>query len=269
MPWRQQVEQWRQYVSWECAGAPPDLILAIINHESGGQAGIPARVGTKYKMQIPKRAGGARLVDRAYGLMQTIPAVVLDFNKAHPAKPVYWEDISGQAGAAGRIQIRIGCWLFNGYVRRLHAYDPVSFPGVHTGDATPEQLTAALVAYARGFGALKGKLDILKGEGKPLTQRQLYERFPLWGYSQKKGRWVNRPLYYAATVWDRYQRNKTGAPGTGPPTNPSGQPQTEIAAGPGQKPPFGLEAGISVPILILVAAFIASKLFGGKGDEGT
>lgn len=263
MPWRKQVEQWRQYVAWECAGAPPDLILSIINNESGGQAGIGARVKTNVHLEIPKRAGGERLVKRAYGLMQCVPAVITDFNKAHPKNPVYWEDISGKTGAAGRFQIRVGCWLYNKYIRRLHGYDPVAFPGDTSGKATPEQLTAALVAYARGWGALRKKFDILKERGLPLTQRNLYEAFPLWGYSQEKQRWINRPLYYAAKVWDRYQRNKTNEPGTQPPPNPSGQPpETIIATGPKKKPWLGIDMDIGVPILLLVGAMVAGKLFG-------
>lgn len=263
MPWRKQVEQWRQYAIWEGQGAPPDLILSIINNESAGRAGIPAGVGTKFHLDVPKRAGGNRLVKRAYGLMQTIPAVISDFNKDHGAKPAYWEDVSGKTAEAGRIQIRIGCWLFNKYVRLLHKYDPVSFPGSHAGEASPEQLTSALVAYAVGWGALRKKFDVLKEKGVPLTQRNLYENFPLWGYSKSKERWVNRPLHYGAKLWARYQRNKTNDPGIGPPENPSGQPpETVIATGPKKKPWMGIDTDVGVPILLLVGAIVATKLFG-------
>lgn len=260
--WRRQVEQWRQYVIWEGGGAPPDLILSIINNESGGKSGEPAGVKTKYHRDIEKRAGGTRLVKRAYGLMQCIPLVILDFNKAHPKNPVYWEDMSGTDGNSGRLQIRVGCWLFNNMVRALHRDFPQEYPGTNAGNASPEQLTAALVAYARGYGALREKLNILKSKGLPLTQAQLHESFPLWGYSHKEERWVNRPLYYSAKVWRLYLRNKTGAPGTLPPENPSGQPATRIARRPAVPP--AQTAGASpfpIPVLLLLAAYVGQKLF--------
>lgn len=256
------MEQWRQYAIWEGQGAPPDLLLSIINNESGGRAGIAAGVGTKFKMQIPLRAGGTTLVDRAYGLMQAIPAVIVDFNKAHPSSPLFFEDISGPTAASGRLQIRAGAWLFNRMVRRLNHFYPDDFPAKTAAQAEPEQLTAALTAYAIGMGALMKKFGILKKEGKPLTHDQLHERFPLWGYSKSKGQWINRPLHYSAKVWDRYMRNRTNDPGTGnPPPNPGGQPETIIATGPKKKV---IDMGFAVPIVLLLGAWFANSYFKGK-----
>lgn len=258
--WRRQVEQWRQYVIWESGGAPPDLILSIINNESEGSAGEPARVRTKHSRELPTRAGGSRLVDRAYGLMQCVPLVVIDFNNAHPQKPVYWEDISGTDGNSGRLQIRVGCWLFRKMVRNLNRDFPEAYPGTNAGNAPPEHLTAALVAYARGYGALKKKLDILKDQGLPLTQRNLYEKFPLWGWSHKDQKWINRPLYYSAKVWRRYMRNKTGAPGTSTPPNPSGQPATAIARR-APTPPATTKPPFPIPVLLILAALVGTRIF--------
>lgn len=262
MPWRKQVEQWRQYVIWESGGIPPDLILSIINNESGGQAGVPAGVRTKFARELPLRTGGTELVDRAYGLMQCVPVVIEDYNKAHPKEPVYFDDMKGRTADAGRLQIRVGTWLFNKMIRRLSDFFPESFPARTASDADPEQLSAALVAYARGMGALKKKFELLKQKGVSLTQRNLYEHFPLWGFDKVKRKWINRPLYYAAKVWRGYQRNKTNEPGTGPPENPSGQPQTAIAKAPKKK--MEIDTDLGIPILLLVGAFVASKFFGEK-----
>lgn len=260
MPWRQQVDQWRQAAVWEGQGAPPDLLLSIINNESGGFAGVAAKVKTKYSRALPLRAGGTKTVDRALGLMQCIPVVIEDYNKAHPSDPVYYDDMTGKTAAEGRLQIRVGAWLFGRLVRRLNQLYPGAFPAQNPAGAGPEQLTAALVAYARGLGALKEKFDQLQADGLTLTQRNLYERFPLWGFDKLKRRWINRPLYYAAKVWRNYQRNRTNDPGSGPPPNPAGQPAAEIARRPAKK--TDLEYG--VPLLLLAGAIVASKLFGKR-----
>jgi hypothetical protein len=144
-------------------------------------------------------------------------------------------------------------------VRRLNQLYPQAFPAQSAAGAGPEQLTAALVAYARGLGALQKKFDQLQADGLALTQRNLYERFPLWGYDKVKRRWINRPLYYAAKVWKNYERNRSNDPGSGPPPNPAGQPETVIAKGPKID-------GFIIPIVILAGAIIASKFF-GKGSE--
>jgi len=260
MPWRKQVEQWRQYAIWEGQGAPPDLLLSIIRNESGGIAGRPANVGTKFKFPIPLRSGGTRVMDRAYGLMQCIPAVILDYNKAHPGQPVYFDDMAGKTHGAGRLQIRVGAWLYNKMVRRLHHFYPERFPGKTAATASEDQLILALVAYAIGLGALLKRLDVLKEEGKPFTIEALNERFPLWGYSKSKGKWINRPLHYGGKVWARYLRNRTNDPGsTDLPPNPGGQPGDVI----GKKKPM-FDVGYAVPIMLILAVWVMSSFWGKR-----
>lgn len=230
MTWPNQVEQWRQFAVWEGRDIPADLLLAIIAHESGGQAGLPANRPCK-PGELPKMDGSTITVNRALGLTQCIPSVVIDYNAQNPEKAFY-EDMTGTDERAARLQIRLGARVFAANVRQLHNYDPILFAAESPGRAAPNQLQLALIAYAIGFGAqsgpggpgLKPKLDELKARGLPLNVESLARVFPTWGKSPESDVWINRPIQYAQTVWNNFYKYGTGQAGTDAPKNPLGLP---------------------------------------------
>lgn len=223
MAWHPRIEQWRRFAVWEGKDIPPDLILAIIKHESAGIAGRLSNSATK-SHEIEKADGTKITFNHAMGLTQCIPAVVAGYNKNFSEK-AYFEDMTGQTERAARLQIRLGAWVLASNVHLLHKYDPILFPGSSPGSATPEQLKLALVAYGIGFGALKPKLNQLKERGRPLTIESLQQEFPMWGYSKTQGRWINRPLFGAMKKWSLYDKNaKPGKPGLQSPNNPLSLP---------------------------------------------
>jgi len=207
--WPKKIERFREPVGWECKDVPPDLILAVMQHESGGVPGREGGRGTKCGM-LPTASGGQVEICRALGLMQIHPRTVASWNE-HGNETAFVEDMTGDDERAIRMQIRIGCWYLAACVAGLHKYYPESFPAVSAIQADQNQLQCALIGYAVGLGALRKKLDQLKEENKPLTYEQLVKSFPEWGKSQKTGKWINRPLHYAAVVWDQYAKNQTGA----------------------------------------------------------
>lgn len=226
MSWPQHIEQWRQYAIWEGRDIPPDLMLAIIAAESGGQAGRLSQATTK-PAAVPRADGSEITFNRAMGLTQCIPSVVAGYAKAfkHPA---YFEDMTGSDERAARLQVRLGAWVFASGVRLLHDYDPIAFPAKSPGASTPEQLKLALVAYAIGFGNLKKKLDVLKEEKTPLALDTLKTRFPWWGYNKEAGQWINRPIQSSEKKWALYTKNMSNAPGADSPANPLALPPFKI-----------------------------------------
>ena len=179
-----------------------------MQHESGGVPGREGGVGTKCGM-LPTASGGQVEICRALGLMQIHPRTVASWNE-HGNETAFVEDMTGDDERAIRLQIRIGCWYLAACVAGLHKYYSKSFPAVSASQADQNQIQCALIGYAVGLGALRQKLDQLKEENKPLTYEQLVKSFPNWGKSQKTGKWINRPLHYAAVVWDQYAKNATG-----------------------------------------------------------
>jgi hypothetical protein len=216
MSWPKNVEQWRQYVSWESKDIPNDLVMSIIEHESGGQAGIKSHAGTK-AAEILNDAGDLVAVSNALGLMQVIPPHVAAWNLNKIPK-ITLEDMTGDDERAARLQIKIGSSIFASYLHKLHSFDPQEFPGKTPGTATPQQLSLALVAYAIGPGKKGGKrglipkLERLRELKRPLTLSALEATFPKWGYSDTLQRWINRPVEAAKNVWSRYKKNIGTAP---------------------------------------------------------
>ena len=229
MVWAANIEQWRKFAIWEGKDIPADLMLAIIAAESGGIAGRLSEATTK-KAEIEKADGSKITFNHAMGLTQCIPRVVASYNKAFKDK-AFFEDMTGKTERAARLQIRMGAWVYASGVRLLHQFDPVAFPGTSPGDATPEQLKLALVAYGIGPGRPGGekglipKLEALKARGMPLTVDALQQAFPKWGYSASKEMWINRPTFGALKKWNMYQKNKApGRPGLTLPNNPLSLP---------------------------------------------
>lgn len=212
MAWQKRIEQWRPFVSWECKDIPPDLVLAVIRNESNGVAGLAAGRASKSRDYIPTVDGGQRYVDRAYGLMQTVPVTVLGYNKHEQAKPGFdpitlatWEDISGTDERAARIQIRAGCYYLALANHLIHQAHPEAAPAASLSSASLDQIRIVLTGYAVGAGATIEKLNQLAEQGKPLTFASLATSFPDWGGKH------NRPIYYANKVSGYYTENKNGS----------------------------------------------------------
>lgn len=247
MPWPPRIERFRQMVLWESQGLPPDLILAIVKQESGGFIGKKA--GTTCKpWAIPNLGGGFIIYNRALGLMQVVPRTIAGYNNRHPGAPVYFEQMSGETLTDARIQIRVGCDVLAKEVRNLHGYDSAAFPGSGPGDADINQLLCAILGYRMGFGALTKKLNKLKTMGLALTYENIKEQFPLWGYNQESGNWVNRPIHYTETIWTAALDHgmEPGAPVDNIP-GPD-LPETELA-GPGGLLAFVVAVGVALALL--------------------
>lgn len=209
--WPEHIEALRPYVHNECRDIPPDLILAIIQNESDGVVGVPAGRPARSPGDVPTLTG-KKFVDRAYGLMQTIPAVVAGYNKAtkDPQFKATWEDISGTDERAARIQIRLGCFFLGRCNAWLHNNYPNIAPAASLSNADMNQIRLALTAYAIGPGNLKNKLDILAQQGKPQTFDQLKISFPDWGKIKSgpnAGKWANRPLHYGTKVGNKFEKH--------------------------------------------------------------
>jgi hypothetical protein len=207
--WSSNIERYREVVSWECKDIPVDLVLAIINHESGGKAGLQATVKCKSAV-LPSVTGTNWTVNHALGLMQVIPPNIVSWNENPNHEQVYVEDMIGDDERAIRLQIRIGCWIFASCVAGLHQFFPTEFPTTSAADATDNHLQCSLCAYAVGTGAVRDKLAELASQGKPLTFKQLGVSFPDWGKNQKTGKWINRPIHYAEIVWNQYAAHSDG-----------------------------------------------------------
>ena len=231
MSWPAKVERWRQYVLWECKDIPPDLVLAIIAHESGGIPGKISSATTKANEAIPGSSGP---VNHALGLMQCTSSTILWYNNTGKGggEAATYQDMTGQDERGCRQQIRVGCALYAAQVAQLYKFDPVIFPSRSPANATPGQLKFALVAYAIGGGwgatgpngpGLKPRLIALQNAGKELTFQNLAEYNPLWGKSQNPERgWINRPIQMARNTFAHFIANvREGPPGApGAPQQP-------------------------------------------------
>ena len=212
MTWGPNIARWRDLVRLECKDFPPDLILSIIRHESGGIPGEKSGATTK-SATIPTDSGGSKTVNRALGLMQVIGSNIATWNEKK-SPTLTWEDMTGSDERAARLQIRIGCSILAAYLNRLHKFAPSIFPGTTPGTATTNQLALALLAYRMGPGKPGGKkgliprLEILRDQGVALNLQNVAKAFPKWGWSEKKKKWVNRPNHYGKSVWAAYQANE-------------------------------------------------------------
>jgi len=197
------VERWRPLVTSECYRASsPELVnwlLSIIQQESGG---------------VPGRQAYAKAGDGSYarGLTQVIGSVTKDYNAAHGTLYDHDEVMGGTSQAAAQIQIRVGLWLVRRKQSQVRAYLEA-----RAASTAPSSLwRLADTAYAMGWGALQGKLQTLEAEGRPLTFDELEARFPTWGYSEAREKWINRPLHHANTIWTRYQAAEAESGHTAP-----------------------------------------------------
>jgi len=225
MSWPSRIERWRTFANWESRDIPTDLVLSIIDHESGGVPGEKSQATTKPGV-ILTDSGSEITYNRALGLMQVIPPNIESWNK-HKTPKVTFEDMSGDDEKAVRLQIRLGSSIFANSLFALHRFDPVEFPARSPGEASSRQLQLALVAYAIGPGNPGGqkglipKLERLKELKRPLTLEALKATFPRWGYSEKKQAWINRPLKAAEKVWADFKKFAVETPVSKPGKLPS------------------------------------------------
>ncbi len=247
MPWPPRIERFRLMVLWESQGIDPDLILAIIKQESGGVIGKKAGSTCK-PWEIPTLAGGFITYNRALGLMQVVPRTIASYNNRHPDAPVYFEQMSGKTLTDARIQIRVGCNVLVKETHNLHSYDSAAFPGTDPDGADVNQILCAILGYRMGFGALTKKLNQLRGMGLALTYENIKEQFPLWGYNQQFGNWVNRPIHYTETIWTAALDNGM-VPGAAVDNIPGPDlPETELA-GPGGLLAIVVAVGMAIALL--------------------
>jgi len=164
---------------------PAGLVLSLMAQESGGQIGIVARVG----------AGDG---SNASGLLQVIKATLDTYNASRPDIP--WSRMSEKTIAAARDQIAVGTWYLNRCWSNLDNWLVDHGESASLADFA----RIADTAYAMGWGATKKKLNTMYDEAIPVSWDNLVLRFPNWGYSSSKERWINRPLKHAGEVWERY-----------------------------------------------------------------
>jgi soluble lytic murein transglycosylase-like protein len=208
--WPPKIEALRQYVVWECRDIPPDLVLAIIKHESGGNAGIAAKVRCKCG-QLPDVNGNMVELCNALGLMQVIPGTVDWYNESVPdAEKATVEDMTGTDERAIRLQIRTGCKFLAHVNNYLHNRFPETLPESSLSTASDDQIKLVLAGYAVGNGAVEKKMNQAKEEGYSPTFANLKRLFPKWGQNSE-GKWINRPLTYAADTITNYKANRSGS----------------------------------------------------------
>lgn len=210
MAWPAKIEKLRKYVQWECKDVPPDLILAIIKHESGGTPGILARVKCKCGM-MPSLKNGSIKVCNAMGLMQVIPSTVDFYNQANDERDIAtYEDMTGTDERAIRLQIRTGCKFLAFVNHYLHRHFPQALPESSLANATDDQIQLVLTGYAVGHGAAAKKLKQLIDQGKTPSFANIKKNFPTWGQN-KEGKWINRPLKYANDTISMFRANRSGS----------------------------------------------------------
>lgn len=215
MNWPEKIERLRSLVIWECKDIPPDLVLAVIQHESGGYVGLTGKGKTRCG-ELPDIHGNKHELCNAIGLMQTIPATVAWYNDTAPDdQRATIEDMIGTDERAARLQIRVGC-KFLAYVNHyLHNRFPSVFPAASLSDASDDQISLVLTGYAVGHGATAQKVQALIDAGKKADFNAVKNANPNWGKSGNV--WLNRPVQYAQAVMAQFSKHRGGSYDTSKP----------------------------------------------------
>lgn len=209
-PWPVKIERLRKYVLWECKDIPPDLVLAIINNESGGKIGIEGRVKTRAG-KLADVNGNLHNLNHAMGLMQVIPATVNWYNQSAPEdEKATVEDMQGDDERAARMQIRVGCKFLAFVNHYLHRKEPQACPAKSLSEAGDSQTALVATGYAVGHGATRKKLKSLVERGISPTFSNVKKHFPTWGQN-KNGRWINRPIFYATKILTNFKKHRGGS----------------------------------------------------------
>jgi len=174
------VERWRTLVTTELGGQgssiPPELILSIIQQESGGSASA-FNSGSK-----------------AAGLMQVKPIVVETFN-SNNGKSYTAENMLEPAK-----NLKVGIWLVRHNFKKCKEFFHDN--GLTLTDYSLARL--ALLGYRMGWPATEAKLEKMVDAGaQKITYASFKAKHLKWGWSEKKQKWLNQPFYYVDTIFVR------------------------------------------------------------------
>jgi hypothetical protein len=149
---------------------PLSLILSLIDVESNGFPGL-----------VNKKSGAA-------GLMQVMPFVVDDFNKAHKGANYGPTDMRGKTDLDAKKQIRVGIWILSQFWKSANRYLSKRFSSV----PVDELAKIADLFYVAGPGATRKRLDKLEN---PVFSN-VEATFPKWN-----------ALPHPRRVFDRFQNS--------------------------------------------------------------
>jgi hypothetical protein len=204
MSWNSRVAALRPHVIAECRDIPPDFVMAIIRHESGG---IPGRMSSARCAcgDLIDSSGIMHQTCHALGLMQTMPDTVNGYNAAVPDQLHFatLEDMTGADDRAIRIQIAVGCWYIAAVARRLRRDHPDLITGPNFSEMDDDDLRLILLGYAMGAGGISMRLQQLADRGKSKSYANMKKYFASWGQSSG-----NRPFSAVDKVWSMYAANR-------------------------------------------------------------
>lgn len=188
------VERWRDLATREGDGVPPDLILAIIEHESKGNPAARSYRDTKAPAYTATEAACGLPVDyrrRALGLMQVTPGLWRSYNAKHPGD-VTPCDLVRPEGAAK--QIRVGASYLRSCLEWARTIDAVenAWPGGELGDT---QIAWASLAYARGQRGTRDQVERAAAAGYARSLAGLYAYDPKWGAPEHPFQFARRIVY--------------------------------------------------------------------------
>jgi hypothetical protein len=169
-------------------------VLAIIEHESGGIVGQKSGVQCGNHNFLPTKMGVPVLVKNAYGLMQTIPDVILDYSKDRKVT-IFFDDVSGDTKEAAEKQIKIGCWLLKHLINRVSKYVTVT----KQQKLYSNGVGFVVMAYGIGAGKVIPMLEDMKNDGIDLT----LENAEI--YKPNLGQPGNKPFSFARWVLKKSQ----------------------------------------------------------------
>ena len=212
--WPAAVERWRPLAAREGGRAPVELLLAIINHESGGVAGLPSTGTTKKSYTDAERAAcglPAALRARSLGLMQVSPGLWRAFNATRPGE-VSPCDLAASTDEGAAKQIRIGAWYAALCLDRSRdLVDASAWPG---GLPSREHVEWAALCYAQGIDGVHNQVAAAGAAGFPRTVAGVEAFKPKWGAPET-------PFLFARSVGSGYAgapmpaRRSPSGPGTG------------------------------------------------------
>jgi len=161
------VERFRPQVTTELSRGnypfPPELILAVIQAESGGTPG-----------QVNPKSG-------ASGLMQIMPIALKDYNQRNKTK-LKMDDMKAKTSEAIFLQIRVGIDILGQYWKQAYKFLEPRLTTVQLDDLGP----VSSIFYVAGQGAAKKRLAVLEHP----TFAAIAKRYPEWN-----------ALAYARKVW--------------------------------------------------------------------
>ena len=157
MSFSPKVSRWKNAVASQLSARkvplPINLILSVIAVESAGNPGL-----------VNPKSG-------AMGLMQIMPVVLSDFNKAR-GKNYSPADMTGESFEAASRQIEVGLWVLSSFWKSAYQYLTNRLSTV----PVDELGRIADLFYVAGPGATKKRLDKLETP----TWQAVQDRYPTW-----------------------------------------------------------------------------------------